>query len=80
MVYSMGRLIVDEISVKYTTLERQYPNWISVEIYVPQPFDLVLVETSGKRRYVAWFTGTNWDGYKMKPTDIILRWKRVKGK
>lgn len=74
----MGQLIVDNVLIKYTTLEIKYRNWIPVELYVPFLFDIVEVHTQCGRRLSAWYTGKGWDGYKMKTHYIVIEWKRIK--
>lgn len=74
----MGRLIVDNVQIKYTTLEIKYKNWIPVTEFVPFLFDIVEVHTACNRKLSAWYTGKGWDGFKMKKHYIVVEWKRIK--
>lgn len=69
-------ILVDNVKIRYTDLEKRFPDWISIRLYLPFPYDLVIVQTACKREILAWFNGDSWDGYKLKKTYVILRWKR----
>lgn len=44
--------------------------------FLPFPFDMCLLKMKDKI-LSGWYTGKNWDGLNVKPTDNILSWKRV---
>lgn len=70
------QLIVDNVKIKYTTLEEIYESWIPIENYLPHPFDIVQLRTQCKRVVMGWYTGRGFDGYKMLSNYKIISWKR----
>lgn len=71
------QLIVDNVKIKYTTLEEIYKNWIPIALYLPHPFDIVELKLTPEKIITGWYTGRGFDGYKMKNTDKVIYWRRI---
>jgi hypothetical protein len=57
--------------------------WVDANFFLPKSFDLVRlrIERNGKKHektFPGWYTGTNWEGAKIKPEDKITHWIRIK--
>lgn len=51
--------------------------WANAKKYHPHKFDLCLLKTpTGTLK--GWHTGTEWDGLRIKESDTVLSWKRIK--
>lgn len=59
-------------------LKGQKKNWISVENFLPKPFDLVEVLTEDFEKKRGWYTGflKTWDGYKLMEDEKVTYWRR----
>lgn len=52
--------------------------WADAERSLPIPFDLVIVLTNTDKKIIAWWNQVRWDGFKLRPKDKIIKWKRRK--
>ena len=68
-------MFVDNITIKYAQLERQFA-WIPCKLYLPFPFDIVLVRTVCQKTVSAWYNGRCWDGYKLGKLQVVS-WRRI---
>ncbi len=62
---------------KYSDTESDKEGWIDCQKYLPKEYDLCLLQTLDKTLR-GWHTGTTWDGLRLKESDTVLFWKRVK--
>lgn len=51
--------------------------WVDAEKYRPHPYDLVKLLLSDGKELNGWWADTEWDGYHLKPHEIVIKWKRV---
>jgi hypothetical protein len=61
----------------YKLTKFESDGWADAEMYKPIPYDLILLETSEGKLKSGWWAEFNWDGRRVEPTDIIVRWKRL---
>ena len=47
-----------------------------VEIKLPHSYDLVNLYLKDGNRISGWFTGSSWDGYRMRPGMVVVGWQR----
>jgi hypothetical protein len=52
--------------------------WVSIEDFLPNDYDLLLVKTKSGRIYKAWLSHNIWDGLKIKQSDTVEFWKNPK--
>lgn len=62
---------------KYADTETDKEGWIDCQKYLPKEYDLCLLQLEDKTK-TGWHTGTTWDGLKLKESDTVLSWKRIK--
>ena len=60
---------------RYPDLPMQGQTWLSVMEYLPKDYDLCHLKTASGKLKSGWFYRDKWDGYKIKPDDIIVQWK-----
>ena len=53
-------LVVDNIKVHYTKVEKDKEGWISFSLYCPILFELVEISTADQLKFKAWFNGKIW--------------------
>ena len=68
-------MFVDNTTIKYAQLEKRFV-WIPCKLYLPFPFDIVLVRTACNKTVSAWYNGRCWDGYKLKH-HVVVSWRRI---
>ena len=51
--------------------------WTNEKEKKPIEFDLVLLELENKKIKTGWWSGFSWCGFRLKPTDKILKWGRI---
>jgi hypothetical protein len=71
-------IVVDNIKILYSKIEKDPEGWISFTIYSPIPFDLVEIETIDQQLFKAWFNGRIWEGYKIKNSPPVIKWRRIR--
>ena len=71
-------LVVDNIKVHYTKVEKDKEGWISFSLYCPILFELVEISTADKLKFKAWFNGKIWEGYRFKLEPPVIKWRRIK--
>lgn len=50
--------------------------WVFVTQAYPTPYELVIVLTACGKEILAWHNGQAWDGYRLRPHHIVVKWKR----
>lgn len=63
-------------SFRYLVTKFNDEGWAESAKACPVPFDLVTVETKTGKRLPAWWAENAWEGYRLKNSDEVLRWKR----
>ncbi len=68
--------------VSYSTVMYGKEGWVNPNHFKPLKFDLLLLRICRNnhvldQELIGWWTGQNWEGYKIRPTDIIIAWKRT---
>jgi len=71
-------LVVDNIKVHYTKVEKDKDGWISFSVYCPILFELVEISTADQLKFKAWFNGKIWEGYRIKLEPPVIKWRRIK--
>lgn len=81
-----GRKYVRTFNGKFVFKKFTYPEvkydpdgWADAAKYLPDKFDLVKVKIKNGGYKSAWHQGNAWEGYRIKPEDEILYWKKTKG-
>lgn len=69
--YEVGR---DGLS--YKQIPKKEEDWVEASTFRPLPFDLVKIQT-GEDSKMGWWTGVNWDGYRIKGNESIRYWKKI---
>lgn len=68
--YQVGK---DEFQFK--DIIKDANGWIDAKIYYPFPYDLVSADIGAKKTLTAWWTGSQWDGLRLKIDHKIHYWK-----
>lgn len=61
---------------RYIVTKFDEEGWADAERSLPIPFDLITLLTSTDKKIVGWWDGGAWDGYRLRPKDKIVKWKR----
>jgi len=64
-----------KLPYNYRHVTETEDKWVNPQEWLPIPYDLVILKI-GSVEKVGWYTGNHWDGYKIKPEDIVSMWKR----
>jgi hypothetical protein len=59
----------------YIHVETDERGWADAKKYLPVPFDLVYVD-DGEKIVTGWWSGTFWDGLRLKKDTKVIKWKR----
>ncbi len=59
----------------YTDIPNEGLDWNSVDEYLPDVYDLILLKTSTGKKFKGWLSHRTWDGMKMEENDIVKYWK-----
>lgn len=51
-------------------------SWVPASGKKPEDFDLVLVATSKGKECPAWWSGTRWEGLRLRKDDVVMAYKR----
>lgn len=66
-----------DIPYSYGHLLKEYgpewDGWVAVDKALPFPYDLVNMDINTKI-IPGWWTGTSWDGLRLKEADIVRAW------
>lgn len=60
----------------YTVTKFDSNGWAKAKDSLPIPYDLVTALTNTDKKINAWWNERNWDGYRLKDKDVIIKWKR----
>lgn len=63
------------VPYKYTDGEYDCDGWCDPKLWLPYPYDLCWLKTQEKTK-TGWWTGRDWEGMRIKPTDKVLYWKK----
>lgn len=68
--------------ISYADIEHlQDPNgWYKAADVLPRSYDLCVAKMANGKYKKCWYTGNGnfWDGYKINPEDIVVKWKKIK--
>lgn len=67
------------IYFKYTDAQTDIEGWTDPKIWLPLPYDLVLLKTEKKIRR-GWWDGFEWVSHRIKPSETVLYWKCIDDK
>jgi len=70
-------LVVDNIKVIYSKVNKDKEGWISFNLYCPILFDLVEIFTIDKLIFRGWFNGRVWEGYKISKSPNVKKWRKI---
>jgi hypothetical protein len=72
----------DDRQCKYTYIDIKEKGlvgkdgWVDIKDVLPHPYDMHDLEIEGKERiYKGWWTGSGWDGLRIKPDMRVTRWR-----
>lgn len=68
---SKGRPVFTYVSIPKDSL-----GFADASLYLPEDYILCTLNLEDGRRHHGWWTGHNWDGYKMKARDKVISWRR----
>ena len=83
-IYKDGKLVVDakglakQKKFSYVEVEYDFDGWADASRFMPNDYDLCCCKLE-KGTKMGWAHGLDWEGYKIKPEDRILYWKKMKG-
>lgn len=63
--------------LSYRRVEKDKDGWADADKFLPEDFDLVQMKTSTGKIFVGWLVGNGWDGLKIKPTDVVVKWRKT---
>ena len=75
-----------EVDVKtpffYKNVEFDDRGWADANKFRPSKYDLVLLKILREQLdfshpLVGWWTGNTWDGFKIRPNDEVIAWKKT---
>lgn len=74
------REVGQKVTLSYKDLKTDAAGWVDSKEYLPRRFDIayLMVKRDGNIIYKAtpgWWTGTQWEGQKIKKTDEVIFWK-----
>jgi len=69
--------VVDYHKFTYFDIEFDKEGWADPSLYLPLPFDLVVLKLR-KENIMGWWNGAKWDGYKLRDCDKVFYWKKSK--
>lgn len=62
----------------YSDVKYQKGHWADPKYYLPLDYDLLHLKIEGKEELLpGWCIGSRWEGYRLKPEDKILAWKKA---
>lgn len=79
----------DGISAKGKEVKKHYTyghviyekdGWADPEKFLPEDFDMVWLNIKGKEPITGWINGKTWVGFRLKPLDKVLSWKKEEEK
>ncbi len=50
--------------------------WVNPEEFLPEDGELVWLKREGKRPVSGWIQIKTWMGFRLKPGDVVIGWKR----
>jgi hypothetical protein len=59
----------------YGRIPKDGDGFIDAKLYKPQPFFLLWMILENRRTIPGWWTGSRFEGYRLKSTDAVIRWK-----
>lgn len=69
---------IDGKVIAYHNIQKDKNGWIDATIYAPPKFDLVYLKLSTNRKAIGWWTGHEWIGRTLAPSDKVDRWRKSK--
>lgn len=67
-----------KLIAKYTDIlrlkQQDIDGWVDPALWLPFPYDIVWLKTETRIK-PGWWTGTSWDGLRLKPEEKVLYWK-----
>lgn len=73
---SLKRTVEKANTFRYILTKFDKNGWADAEKHLPIPFDLVTVLTDTQKKIAAWWNEINWEGFRLKKCDKVLKWKR----
>lgn len=61
---------------QYGDCEKDYDGWVDATTWLPEDFDLLDLKTDITKTVKGWWTGHNWDGYRLPEKAKVHYWKR----
>lgn len=55
----------------------QKHEWVPVSYCTPEPYDLVLLALDTGSVVAGWWTGTSWDGHRLKSDTVVKAFKAI---
>lgn len=73
------RTMADRITdtQQYTQRGIDMHTWVEVRRVLPKECDLVELQTNN-RTCVGWWTGSEWHGLRLRSSDVVTHWKRMR--
>ena len=59
----------------YTDIPFEAKEWNSVEEYLPEDYDLILLKTVTGKIFKGWLSFRTWDGMRKEENDVVKFWK-----
>jgi hypothetical protein len=66
-----------EILYTYNDVEYDSDKWADSSLFLPEDFDLVLLDIEGKKPISGWYNASQWTGLRLRKGDKVKRWKRL---
>jgi len=63
-------------SFRYLVTKFDANGWADATTALPIPFDLVTLLTDRNKEIGGWWALSHWEGLRLRPQDIVLKWKR----
>lgn len=60
----------------YESVEYEKDGWADPDKFLPEDGDMVLMKRIGKEPILGWVNGKTWIGFRLKPDDIVIGWKK----
>lgn len=62
----------------YCHVQYEKDGWADPDKFLPEDYDLVLLNRQDKNPIKGWVNGTTWFGFRLKEEDKVIGWRRVK--
>lgn len=60
----------------YQSVVYEKDGWADPSKFLPDDFDMVLLNRKGREPITGWINGRTWVGFRLKLDDVVIGWKK----